>query len=38
MSRQHRRPKYQQWPGMVVLILGKWCRIHTPPYGIEVIR
>lgn len=38
MSKRRRHSRSREFPGVVVLIHGKWCRIHTPPYGIERVN
>jgi hypothetical protein len=34
---RHRYRRHNEYPGIVILIMGRWCRIHHPPYGIEVV-
>lgn len=36
-GRHRYRGRNHEFPGIVVRIMGRWCRIFCPPYGIEVV-
>lgn len=38
MSKRRRYRRSHEYPGIVVRIMGRWCRVTNPPYGLEVIR
>jgi hypothetical protein len=37
VTAKHRYRRRNEWPGIVLRIRGRWCRITRPPYGMQIL-